>query len=166
MVEMMVVLAVFAILTGIAAPNLKSWMRIYRLRSAATDLLSNMQLAKVSAVRENRQWKIRFDTANRHYQVLRCLTATCEAGTLNTDYTIPKTVSLTTRYKNEVRYQRPGTGEVIDIANPLVFNAGGMVSDDGFVYFSNDINTTYYRVGFQSMAGAVRVQRWTGAAWE
>jgi len=165
MVELLIVLAVLTIMSGIAAPNLRGWMRIYQLKSASTELFSNMQLAKASAVRENRPWKIRFDQANGKYEVIRCLTrnVNCETGVLNTDYRIAKTVSFSSRYKNQVQYNRPASLPAIDFPNnPILFNSTGFVRDSGFIYLSNNTNSTYYCIGFRSIASAARVQKLTG----
>ena len=165
-VELLVVLAVAAIMTGIAAPNLRSWMRIYQLKSASMDLFSNMQLARANAVRESRPWKIRFDQTNGKYELIRCLTrvaTNCETGTLNTTYQIAKTVSFSYRYKNQVQYNRPASLPAIDFpSNPLVFNTDGSVGNNGYIYLSNNTNSSYYCVGFRSIASAARVQKLTG----
>lgn len=53
LVEVMVVIAIIAIMSGIAIPNFISWLPDYRLRSAARDIVSCMQLTKLRAVKEN-----------------------------------------------------------------------------------------------------------------
>jgi type IV fimbrial biogenesis protein FimT len=166
-IELMVVLAIFAVLAGIAAPNLQGWLRIYRLKSAAMDLYANMQQAKASAVRENMPWKLRFNTTSKRYDVLRCLTNTCQDGALNTDYQISKTIVLSDKYQNAVQYKNPDSTTVVEFTNSLAtFNPNGLVAGPGYVYLSNDQTSTYYRVGFKYITGAVRVERRNGTNWE
>jgi Tfp pilus assembly protein FimT len=164
--DIMVALAAFAILAAVSTPNLNNWMRVYRLKSAAMDIYSNIQMAKMSAVKENRQWKLRFN-ATGFYDVIRCLNATCETGTINVDYQISKQVQFSTVYSNEIEFKNPTSTTVFE-KNPLILNANGLtdVNGFGFVYISNKKNSSYYRIGLLSVAGSVRIQKWNGSIWE
>jgi type IV fimbrial biogenesis protein FimT len=62
MVELMIVIVVIAILSAIAVPNIISWLPNYRLKSAARDMLSNFQKAKMEAVKANKDVIIQFTT--------------------------------------------------------------------------------------------------------
>ena len=64
MVELMIVIAVIAILTAIAVPNIISWLPNYRAKAAARDVISNFQKAKMEAVKRNRDVVISFATVN------------------------------------------------------------------------------------------------------
>ena len=52
-IELIVTVAVFAILAAIAIPAFSSWVPNYRLNAAARDLVSNFQRAKMEAVKKN-----------------------------------------------------------------------------------------------------------------
>jgi len=165
--DIMVALAAFAILEAIATPNLNNWMRVYRLKSAAMDLYSNMQMAKMSAVKENRQWRLRFNAAG-FYDVIRCLTLpTCEAGNINVDYQISRQVQFSVAYSNEIEFKNPTSATLFE-KNPLILNSNGLtdVNGFGFIYISNKKNSSYYRIGLLSVAGSVRIQKWNGSIWE
>jgi type IV fimbrial biogenesis protein FimT len=166
--DIMVALAVFTVLAAISTPNLKNWMRVYRLKSAAMDLYSNIQMAKMNAVKENRQWKLRFNSGG-FYDVIRCLTVTCENGNINVDYQIPRNVQFSIAYSNEVQFKNPTSTTVFE-QNPLILNANGLANFDGFgfVYISNKQNSSYYRIGLLSVAGSVRIQKWNSSSstWE
>jgi prepilin-type N-terminal cleavage/methylation domain-containing protein len=164
LIEIMVVLAVIAILASVGAPNMRNWMRIYRLKSAAMDLYTNMQLAKSHAAKENREWRILFDDTNTTYTLIRCLRSTCNTGTLNTDYQVFRSVNLKTRYGNAIQYKNPLASQVFE-TNPLRFYSTGL-TDTGFTYLSNDISSKYYRVGSASRAGSIRVQINYGSSWK
>jgi len=53
LIELMIILAILAILLAIAIPDIKGWLPKHRLQSAARDLASNMQLAKMKAISAN-----------------------------------------------------------------------------------------------------------------
>ena len=53
LIELMIVIAISGILAAFAIPAVLNWLPGYRLRAAVRDLQSDMQLAKLRAVREN-----------------------------------------------------------------------------------------------------------------
>ena len=63
--ELMVVIAVLAILSAIAVPAFSTWMPQYRLKQAARDLYSNMQQMKMTAVKNNTSTNLVFSTSDR-----------------------------------------------------------------------------------------------------
>jgi type IV fimbrial biogenesis protein FimT len=60
MIEVMIVVAIIGILSAIAMPNVSVWLADYRLKGAARDLYSNMQKAKLTAVKRNMRCAITF----------------------------------------------------------------------------------------------------------
>jgi type IV fimbrial biogenesis protein FimT len=67
-IEVIVVMALIAIVGAMAIPAFTVWLPNYRLRAATNDLYANLQLAKSGAVRDRNTWAIRFDTTNDSYQ--------------------------------------------------------------------------------------------------
>lgn len=53
LVETSIVLLILGIVAAVATPLIIRWLPDYRLRAAARDLMSNMQLAKMTAVKSN-----------------------------------------------------------------------------------------------------------------
>lgn len=53
MIEVMVAVAILAIMIGIGVPSLTSWMQNTQVRATAESLLSAIQLARAEAVRQN-----------------------------------------------------------------------------------------------------------------
>ncbi len=51
--ELMVVIAIIAILSAFVTPNLIGWLPNYRMRSAARDIYSNFQKAKLTAIKQH-----------------------------------------------------------------------------------------------------------------
>ena len=65
--EMLVVIAILAILAAIAIPNYFGWMPAKRLQSAASDVQSALQVARLGAVKENTSAIIAFNKADDSY---------------------------------------------------------------------------------------------------
>jgi type IV fimbrial biogenesis protein FimT len=65
--ELMVVVGIMAILASVAIPGFLGWLPKYRMRSAADEVLSTLQQAKLRAVRENEVVSVTFNTANDSY---------------------------------------------------------------------------------------------------
>jgi prepilin-type N-terminal cleavage/methylation domain-containing protein len=66
--ELMVTIAIIAILASLAIPNFIAWLPNYRLRSGAEDVQSTLQLARITAIKENATVKVEFNTANETYE--------------------------------------------------------------------------------------------------
>jgi type IV fimbrial biogenesis protein FimT len=63
LIELLVAMAMVVVLANIGGPRFKDWLEDYRLRNAARDLYSNMQLTKLGAIKANDNWAIIFDTS-------------------------------------------------------------------------------------------------------
>lgn len=72
LVEMLVSLAILAVLASISAPLMSGLMDSYRVAAASRQLISDLQFAKTRAVTENTSYQVTFDTANLRYRVERC----------------------------------------------------------------------------------------------
>jgi Tfp pilus assembly protein FimT len=63
LVELMVALATVVIVANIAGPHFVDWLQNYRLKTAARELYSSMQWAKLGAIKANADWAIVFDNS-------------------------------------------------------------------------------------------------------
>jgi len=66
--ELMVTIAVFAILASLAIPNFIAWLPNYRLRSGAEEIQSTLQFARLTAIKRNATATVTFDIANETYR--------------------------------------------------------------------------------------------------
>lgn len=69
LMELMTTIAIIAVLAAVAIPNMIGWLPDYRLRSGAADMLSALQLARLSAIKENANVAVRFNTGSDEYLV-------------------------------------------------------------------------------------------------
>jgi len=69
MIELLIVVAIIAVTAAVAIPNIISWIPTIRVNSAARDLVSEMQLARMKAVSERNNYVITFDTSTNQYSI-------------------------------------------------------------------------------------------------
>ena len=128
-IELMVVIGILAILAGIAIPGFIGWLPNHRLRSAADDVQSTLQNAKLRAIRENAIVRVNFNFGNDTYLAFIDNGVNADNGIQEADEVILK------------NGQMPAG---IDLQNPAVNPLGGAVrfTRRGFPDASGDIEVT------------------------
>ena len=164
-IELVVALAIMGIAVSVAIPGFSRWLPDYRLKAAATELYTNLQLAKMYAIRDNTKWGLSFNTGVGGYVFRR-------GGVSQTE---PTPIWLA-RYKGGVAF---GAGNATDTfpssgsppaisvtfpSNEVTFNARGLADFEGYVYLQNSKNAAY-AVGALT-TGFILMRKWTGTAWE
>jgi type IV fimbrial biogenesis protein FimT len=159
--EMMVAIAILAIMAVVSVPTIRSWIPNQRLRSAANELYTNLQWAKLNAIQKNETWTVSFDPDNLKYQIL------------DGSDTSVRTVDLSS-YGSSVDFgfgeatTEIGGGGTTDpvtyTGHAAAFNSRGMSGEAGYVYLKNDQDRAY-AVG-NLTSGFVMVRRWQGSAWD
>jgi prepilin-type N-terminal cleavage/methylation domain-containing protein len=179
-IELVVVMCILGVMVLIAVPNIGRWLPRYRLRSAARDVASNMQLARLGAIKDNREWAILFDTAGQSYRIIS------NKGP-DGNWDTPDDVghkgdvspwSLSTKnlddYKN-VRFGDGGHGRIGDDDSPVgdgvtflgkraEFNPGGTATA-GTVYLENNRNDAM-AIRVDSSTGIIRMWTWDSSDWK
>ena len=138
LIEMMVVIAIIAIVSAIAVPNIYSYAAGMKLRSATRDLYSNMQKARMNAIRyrniksngtlanprENTLWCVQFTATG--YQIINCGRdgGRCAAPSAADDIT--ETVNLPQSYPG-ITFKQDYSA---DQAARLVFYPDGTIDND------------------------------------
>ncbi len=175
--ELMSVLGVACIMAAIAIPSFITWLPNVRLKGAARELYSNMQLAKTRAMKTNADWAIVFDTSATPGTYSICSGAGAN-GTWEGpggDDAVVKTVQLSD-YNGSVDYGPGSAGSAVGGGalpgdnvgydnNAAIFDSKGMVEGIGYVYLANTKDNTY-AVGTPGLAGAVVLRRWADDSWE
>ena len=159
LLELIVVIVMIGIITAIAIPAFSAWIPDYRLKAAVQELYSNMQLAKLTAIRTNNKCRLVFAASESSYDILR------------PDETIERTISfLDYDPEGNIGY---GCGNAIENAtvsggslpgdfisyqyNKATFNPNG-IGSSGYVYMANGKGTAY-AVGTWS-SGVIVLKKW------
>jgi type IV fimbrial biogenesis protein FimT len=169
-IELVVVMCILGVMVLIAIPNIGRWLPRYRLRSAARDVSSNMQLARLGSIKDNREWALLFDVNGQSYRVISDKGPDGNWGT--PDDVEEKAVNLSD-YTN-VRFGDNGYGPVAGggpvgdgvtfVAERAEFNPGG-TSTAGTVYLQNN-RTDAMAIRVDSSTGIIRVWTWNPPGWE
>jgi type IV fimbrial biogenesis protein FimT len=178
LIELLVVIVIFTILAAIAIPAFSNWMPSYRLRQAARDVYSNLQRAKVNAIKSNTEWRIYFDDTVNPGRYFLCSGPGADGNwnnppALGGDDVVDMTFDLSVYQDVDFGNGSAATGidgwvfgSPISYANPVTgFTSRGTVDLTGYVYLANSRGTVI-GVGTPSPAGVVVLKKFTGAAWE
>ncbi len=147
LVELMVVLALSAILTGLAVASINS-SRKAGVQYAADEMYGAIQDARMRAIRTNQWCTIAFNTpAVNQYQI-----------------SLTNEVVDLAKYPGNVTFGK--SPNAIDLAPvpKLQFTPQGFATLPGSVYINSAVDNTWYRVQ-TTYAGVTRVDRWGTAAW-
>jgi type IV fimbrial biogenesis protein FimT len=182
LLELMITIVILCLLLGLAIPGFSSWLPKYRLRGAARDIYSNLQFAKMTAVKDRVRCGVLFDVANNIYRVVR-ISPGADNIYGNGDDPTPvalKTVNFSEYgsgvgyghgsatagvggggFDNNVSFE--GDGIVFD-SRGMIFKPSGLTTTDGYLYLQNSKNSAC-AVGVVS-SGVIIIRRWTGSAWQ
>jgi prepilin-type N-terminal cleavage/methylation domain-containing protein len=69
--ELVVTIAIVAVLAVILVPNLGSWIRHYRIKAAVREIVSQMELAKIKALKNNLEYRVVFEAATGTFYLER-----------------------------------------------------------------------------------------------
>lgn len=170
MMELLIGMAVVAIVASIGFPTFMAQRDRARIKRAGRELVSHFQTARINAMRDGRTWAVSFDTANQKYT----LNHAGADGTLDTEDDIQvKEVTLSgygdvTFGIGEGAGARPGGSAPDDgvsfNGNRVTFKSDGS-SESGTVYVVNGKEQTF-AVGSISRTGRIKVWANYGQGWE
>ena len=175
--ELMISMAIIAIMAGVGAPSLSKWMDNYRIKAAARELYSDLQLTKIKAIKENQPYKILLDSYYDDwsaYYVIRCKKTLnlCwpDGGSYPTDWDYTwHYVSMDSDGRIIFKHPQglaPIQGQWNVYFGVITFNPNGTTDGTARVYIADHNNTKNYRVSIASRAGAVTVERYNGNGWQ
>ncbi len=172
LIELIIVIAILGAMVAVAIPNFLGFQPKSRLKTAARDLYSELQLAKIRAIRSNSDWAIVFNVAAGDYRV--CSSDGGDSLWTGTGNDIVTKTVVLSDYGSGVTYGI-GTGfsgiDGSSIGNGVnypgdvvVLEPRGTTDNTGYVYLTNSNGTSYIGVGTLS-SGVVRLRNWTGSTW-
>lgn len=170
LVELMTIVVIIGIMSALAIPMLGLTPRS-RLKAAARDIISNLQLARINAIRDGVRWRVSFDTAKKEYSLSRW------TGPGANDYTLDKTltVSDSSRIKFGSGHNSipdgadPGDGITLT-GNGVIFKPEGGANVSGTIYLMDQ--KTNDTIAISILLNTGRVQGWRNfgsavdAPWE
>jgi len=134
MIEVFIAIAIMAIMMGIGFPYISGWLPNHRLRNATRDIYSNMQLARMTAIKEHVCYTAVFTESSGDIIGYTIFRDANRNQVQDTDDTELKTVNLTLEpYKNDykdVYFDKANTAftNVTFLTNGLIpFGEGGTV---------------------------------------
>jgi len=173
MIELLVVMAIIAIMLGWGGAHMVTHLSEYRLKAAVRDLISTMQKARMTAVRNNAETAVFFDPAIGTYSLCTG-SGDGDWGTMS-DNICPQERSFAS-YNSGIGYghgnaTRPvpdgATFPVDDVsysANRVAFKSMGNANKIGYVYIENDKGQSY-AIG-TIMIGTILSVKWDGNSWK
>ena len=171
LLELLVAVFIFGVLLAIAAPSFIGQRPRQDLKRLSREIVSDMQFAKVSAIKQSSTWAIQFYPATSEYKVLSDDGVDDTWGTA--DDTVFKTVSLSTypgiTFGNPSGYPTadgdPIPGDGVSFANERVLFSRDGTSVSGAVYIKNDRNDAF-AIGSTSAAGRIKTWLNFGSGWQ
>jgi len=179
LVELLVTIAIIAILVAASVPAIIRWLPDYRLKMATRDLFSRLQQAKVQAARSSTECGVLFNNANNTYQVV--------SGGPDGVYgvggdDVTRGTTPLAGYGSGVRF---GSGQATQSVGGVVFGAettwdypfvsgnfvvfdpNGTMFETGYVYLRNNDGTSF-AVGTPTLAGSIVLRKWysAGGGWD
>ena len=177
-IELVVAMCIVAVMVLIAIPNIGRWLPRYRLKSAARDVASNMQLARLGAIKDNREWALLFDVNGQSYRIISDKGPDGNWGTPDdigykgdADPWPLSTRRLSdypnVRFGDSGRGPVPGGGSVDDGVtfggDRAEFNPGG-TSTAGTAYLQNNRNDAM-AIRVESSTGIIKMWKWE-SSWK
>lgn len=110
LMELVITLAILAVVTAMAVPNLGGWIRHYRMKAAVREIVSQMELARIKALKTNRGYRVAFDESNGTFWLERGNRSdapgswTQEGGVFEVPHQIPFDVNV-----SAIRFNPHGT---------------------------------------------------------
>jgi prepilin-type N-terminal cleavage/methylation domain-containing protein len=164
MVELALVVAIFAIMAGMSIPMLNSAMRDMRLIGDARSIASSLNYSRLSAASQMTHYRISFDLNNNRWQTAKLNRASGSfeiQGSVN-PLTNAGTSSETT-FRSTTSASSPPSGFSSSSSATITFNSRGIpLEGPSVVYISN--STSQYAVTV-SIAGKVQLLRFTQSQW-
>lgn len=176
LIELMITLSIVAIMMGIGAPALFSALPGIRVSGAARQILSDLRLARTTAVEKGTPVVVKFHVGATGTYILALDDGDDDYDASNPDDELLKEVPLADSYTN-IEFSSaspdaptsPADGVDLDsgIANAITFNPNGSASEEGEIYIrpAGKTDSTNRRIAIVPSTGNARIESWDGAGW-
>ncbi len=67
--ELLLIVVIIGLLAALATPIFVPWLSSVKVHSAARDIVSDLQLARMKAISQNTNFRITFNPTNKTYQI-------------------------------------------------------------------------------------------------
>ena len=176
--ELMTVLGILAILGIATGYSFIKLLPAYRLKSAAIDIFSSFQAARMKAIKNGCRYAVVFDTENSSYQTIGAGEDGIFSGATDSGDDMYERIVRLSDYGTGIEFGHgsasrnatvsagnsfPSDG-ISYVANSSEFNSRGMANKMGYVYLANHIGDAY-AISTPTMAGVVTMKRWNGGEW-
>ena len=173
--ELAMIMAIIALLASMAIPAFSVWMPNYKLRSVARGLYSDLQMAKLGAVKQNKEWAVVFDQASNPGRYFVCSDDGANdvwdgPAALGGDDTVEKTVNLSNYDNIDFGHSTLTTdivGDPFTAGNDIYYSGNNFVvfkprgmSQKGYVYLQNN-KKTVYGIGTRP-SGVIHLKKYIG----
>jgi len=153
-VELLVVVALLAMVVLVGMPAMQDWLERYRVRTAAQTLAADIQLQRMRAVSRNREFRIEFDQATRSYALFEADGGGGWNQVQQADNVLPMGVTFTGGAGDPIQPAFNGDNDV------LVFHPDGSVNDrlaqTDLIWMTNAIGDSF-QVTVNQVTGRVDV---------
>jgi len=163
LIELVIVVAVAAMMLVIVAAISIPWLQREAMRSAVYDVQTYVQLAKIESVSRNRECRFVVNTSTGDLRVFD------GAGTDAATDTTDDILLYETTLPDNVTFTNPGVGAAVTLQDlgsgsyQLEFTSDGIVNAGaGEVMLQG--GASFGRISVFA-AGGVEVERWNGSAW-
>ena len=149
LIEVIVVVALVGLLAAVGVPSMQDWLDRYKVRTAAEQLASLIQLQRMRAVSQNTDFSIDFDANAGTYTLYQGNTAT--GTTLEPQaHTLPMGVMFS------------GNADPVDVpSDEMIFHADGSLNNStattDTIYMANT-NGDVFLLSINRSTGRVQVQ--------
>ena len=173
LIELLIVLVIIGIIAGFGLPEYGRFAAKSRVRSAATELLQNMRMARTMAIKENRTYLITFDPATNTYRIGF---DTNENGSLADDVDVygqgpVKVINVQNEYGDNVVLGESNfvvnppngpNGVAISDQSSFSFMTDSSTSPNGMIYFQHNTRAYTFSVELANTAGKTNLFMWQG----
>ncbi len=165
LIELFIVIFIIGIIAALSYPAISRWAVRWQLQSAARDVRSNFQFAKLAAVKDNMNCVIQFNLPAVNSYTRTPGQGATEIVTLPANWGVFFGGPAAIPVADDPIQGGGGLGPITFANNQAIFRANGRPdpANVGTVYLMNNAGNAFAVSLY--ITGNIRVWRWNGAVW-